>query len=58
LVRKLKIIVDDELEKEMSRYADVNWAEVIKKGIREYIRNREIREMYTAPIDRALSQEK
>jgi hypothetical protein len=58
LVRKLEVIVIDELEKEMSRYPDVDWAEVIRKGIRGYIRNRDIREIYTAPIDRALSQEK
>jgi hypothetical protein len=56
LVRKLEVTVDNELEKEMSRYPDVDWAEVIRKGIREYIRSRDIREMYTAPIDRALSQ--
>jgi hypothetical protein len=58
LVRRLELTVDDELWKEMRRYPDVNWAEVIRKGIREYIRNREIRKMCTAPIDRALSQEK
>ena len=56
MARRLTIAVDDELEKEMSRYPDVKWAEVIRKGIRGYIRNRDIREMYTAPIDRALSQ--
>ena len=50
MVRKLKVTVDDELEKEMSRYLDVDWAEVIRKGLRGYIRNRDIREVYTAPI--------
>jgi hypothetical protein len=56
LARRLEVTVGDELEKEMSIYPDVDWAEVIRKGIRGYIRNRDIREMYSAPIDRALSQ--
>jgi hypothetical protein len=50
--------VDDELEKEMSKYPDVDWAEVTRQAIRTYIHNREIREMYTAPIERAILQDK
>jgi hypothetical protein len=50
--------IDYELEKEMSRYPEVDWAEVTRKAIRKYIRCREICEIYTAPIERAMSQEK
>jgi hypothetical protein len=58
LVRELTVSIDGELEKEMSEYPEVDWAEVIRNAIRRYIRCRGISEMYTAPIERALAQEK
>ena len=58
LVHQLIITIDDELEKEMSKYSEVDWAEVVKKAIREYLRRREIFEIYNAPIEKALSQKK
>jgi len=58
LVHQLIIIIDDELEKEMSKYPEVDWTEVVKKTIREYLRRREIFEIYNAPIEKALSKKK
>ena len=58
MVRELTVSIDAELEKEMSEYPDADWAEVIKNAIRKYIHCRGIAEMYTAPIERALTQEK
>lgn len=58
MARTLEVNVDDQIEKEMSRYPDIDWDEVIRCAIVMCLRNRGIREMYTAPIDRALSQEK
>ena len=58
LVRELIVDIDYELEKEMSRYPEADWTEVTRKAIRKYIRCREICEIYTAPIERAMSQEK
>jgi hypothetical protein len=58
LVRELIVTIDDELDKEMSRYPEVNWTEIIRISLRECIRRKEICEMYTAPVERALLQEK
>jgi hypothetical protein len=58
LVRELIVTIDDELDKEMSRYPEVNWTEIIRTSLRECIRRKEICEMYTAPVERALLQEK
>jgi hypothetical protein len=51
----LHIIV---LEREMSKYPEVDWSKVIRKAIIDCIHCKEISEVYTAPIERALSQEK
>lgn len=56
MVRELTVVIEDELEKEMSRYPEVDWAEVVRKAIKEYIHRREIYEIYNAPIERAMSQ--
>jgi hypothetical protein len=58
LVHQLIITINNELKKEMSRYPEVDWNEVVKKAIREYLHRREIFEIYNAPIEKALSQKK
>jgi hypothetical protein len=58
LVHRLIITINNELKKEMSRYPEVDWNEVVKKTIREYLHRREIFEIYNAPIEKALSQKK
>jgi hypothetical protein len=58
LVHQLTITIDDELKREMSKHPEVDWNEVVKKAIREYLRRREIFEIYNAPIEKALSQKK
>jgi len=56
LIRELTVVIDNELEKEMSKYPEVDWAKVVRKAIKEYIHLREIYEMNNAPIERAMSQ--
>ena len=55
MVRELTVRIDSELEKELSEYPEVDWAEVIRNAIRKCINCRGIAEMYTAPIERALA---
>jgi hypothetical protein len=58
LVHELVVTIDDELEKEMSKYPETDWVEIIRKLLRECIRCKEIARMYTAPVERATLQEK
>ena len=58
MTRELIVPIDDELEKEMSKYPEVDWIETIRTSLRECIRRKEISEMYTAPVERAMLQEK
>jgi hypothetical protein len=58
LTRELIVAIDDELEKEMSKYPEVDWIDTIRKLLRECIHRKEIAEMYTAPVERALLHEK
>jgi hypothetical protein len=58
LTRKLIIPIDGELEKEMSKYPEVDWVDAVRKSLRECIRRKEIAEMYNAPVERAMLQEK
>jgi hypothetical protein len=58
LARELIVPIDDELEREMSEYPEVDWTETIRISLRECIRRKEISEMYTAPVERAMQQEK
>lgn len=58
MIKKLEIILDDEIYKEMSTYPDINWNEVLRCAIKMCLHNREIREMYTDPIDKELSKKK
>jgi hypothetical protein len=52
------VAIDDELEKEMSKYPEVDWIETIRTSLRDCIHRKEISEMYTAPVERAILQEK
>ena len=56
--RELTVIIDDDLEKEMGKYPDVDWMETIRELLRECIRRKEICKMYTGPVERAMLQEK
>ena len=58
MARELNVIIDDELEKEMSKYPNVDWKETIRESLRECIRRKEIAEMYTAPVERVMLPEK
>ena len=58
MTRELIVTIDDELEREMGKYPDVDWIETIRTSLRECIRRKEICEMYTAPVERAMLQEK
>ena len=58
MAREPILTVDDELEKEMSKYPEVDWIEAVRKLIRECIRRKEIAAMYTVPVERAMMQEK
>jgi hypothetical protein len=50
----LTVILDEELEKEMSKYPKIDWSEVARKALKECIRRKEIAEMYLEPVERAL----
>jgi hypothetical protein len=58
LVRELTITIDDELEKEMSKCPKVDWADVLRKAIRECLNRKEIFELYNASVEKAIQQEK
>lgn len=58
MVRKLIVHIDDELEKEMRVYPEVDWAAVATKAIRSCIDGREICKFYNTIVDRAMSQER
>jgi ferredoxin len=48
--------INDELEKEMNAYPEVDWVEVAIQAIRDCIRDREKCKFYHTIIDRAMSQ--
>jgi hypothetical protein len=58
LVRKLIVPIDDELEKEMSAFPEVDWVEVTIQAIRDCIRTREKCKFYHTIVDRAMSEER
>jgi hypothetical protein len=58
LVRELIVHINDELEKEMSAFPEVDWVEVAIRAIRDCIRGRENRRFYHTIIDRAMSEER
>ncbi|MGD0645255.1 MAG: hypothetical protein ABSA75_10155 [Candidatus Bathyarchaeia archaeon] len=58
MTRQLIINIDDELEKEMSKYPEIDWVEAAQKLLRQCIHRKQMTEMYTAPVERALQEEK
>lgn len=56
MARKLIVLIDDELDNEMRKYPDVDWADAVQKSLRECIRRKEIAEMYTGPVERAFGE--
>ena len=57
MARKLIVPIDDELEKEMSAFPEVDWVEVAIKAIRNCICDRENCKFLHTLVDRAMSQE-
>ena len=53
LARKLIVLIDDELDKEMCKYSEVDWVDAVKKSIKNYINNIEIGRMYTVNVEEA-----
>ena len=53
LARKLIVLIDDELDKEMCKYSEVDWVDAVKKLIKNYINNIEIGRMYTVNVEEA-----
>jgi len=58
LVRELIVHINDELEKEMSAFPEVDWVEVAIQAIRNCIRAREKCRFYHTIVDRAMAQER
>ena len=58
MVRELTVTIDDELEKDMSKCPETDWADVIRKAIKECLKRKEIFEMYNAPVEKAMHPEK
>jgi hypothetical protein len=58
LVRELTVTIDDELENEMSKCPETDWANIIRKAIKECLKRKEISEMYTASVEKVMQQEK
>lgn len=58
MVRELTVTIDDELEKDMSKCPETDWADVIRKAIKDCLKRKEIFEMYNAPVEKAIQQEK
>lgn len=52
MTREFVMTIDDELDKEMSKYPEVDWVDVVRKSLRECICRKEIAEMYTGPVER------
>ena len=58
MARKLIVPIDDELEKEMSAFPEVDWVEVAIKAIRSCIGGREICKFYDTVVERAILQDR
>ena len=50
--------IDDDLEKEMRAYPEVDWAAVAIKAIRNCINGREICKFYDTIVERAILQDR
>jgi hypothetical protein len=58
LVRRLIVHIDDDLEKEMRAYPEVDWAAVTIKAIKNDIRGREICKFYDTIVERGILQDR
>jgi len=58
LTHEIILTIDDELEKEMSKYPEVDWINIIPKLLKDCIRRKEISEMYTVSVERAMLKKK
>jgi hypothetical protein len=58
LARRLIVHIDDDLEKEMRAYPEVDWAAVATKAIRSYINGREICKFHDTVVERAILQDR
>jgi hypothetical protein len=56
LVQELTVAIDDELGKEMSRYPEEDWTEVVRKTIRKCITCKETLRIYDAAVESALAE--
>lgn len=50
MVRNLTVRLDDETVKKMEKYREVNWSEVAREAIKNYISNRESIRRHDAAI--------
>jgi len=50
MVKNLTIRLDDETAKKMEKHREVNWSEVARKAINEYIAGREATNRYSAAV--------
>lgn len=58
LVRKLIVHIDNDLEKEMSAYPEVDWTAVVLKAIRNCISARENYRFYETIVERAILEDR
>jgi hypothetical protein len=58
LVHKFIVHIDNDLEKEMRAYPEVDWAAVVIKAIRNCISARENCRFYETIVERAILQDK
>jgi len=58
LARELIITIDDELEKQMSKCPETDWAVVVRKAIKDCLKRKEILEMYNAQVEKAIKHKK
>lgn len=58
LVRRLIVHIDDDLEKEMRAYPEVDWAAVAVNAIRKCISSRENCKFYETIVERAVLQDR
>jgi hypothetical protein len=58
LVRKLIVLIDNDLEKEMSAYPEVDWVAVVIKAIRNCISARENCRFYETIVERAILRDR
>jgi len=58
LVRRLIVHIDDDLEKEMRAYPEVDWAPIVIEAIRSCLIGREICKFYDTIVERAMLQDR